>query len=154
MIKEIMIGLIPTIVAIVAPVLIRVLNKRVALIKNGLLRDLAIETLLEVDLFFAGKDKFDKFTHTAEITKNRLLNKTNGIDSILAKRIVKNKNYPEEIQNIFSNYKFENRMKQYEDFQYNGAVTENTDTDDSLYIEAATDFNNSNVLRAGFRKKL
>ena len=41
--------------------------------------------------YYSVKDKFDKFIHTAEITKNRLLNKTNGIDSILAKRIVKNK---------------------------------------------------------------
>ena len=143
MIKDIIIGLFPTIIAIGTPVLIRVLNKRVALIKNDLLKDLAIETLLEVDLFFKGKDKIDKFTHTAEITKNRLLNKTNGIDSILAKRIVKNKNYPEEIQNIFSNYKFEN-------FQYNGAVTENTD--DNIYMEAETDFKDNNILRAGFKK--
>ena len=71
MIKEIIIGLIPTIITIGTPVLIRVLNKRIALIKNDLLKDLAIETLLEVDLFFKGKDKIDKFTHTAEITKNR-----------------------------------------------------------------------------------
>ena len=54
MIKDIIIGLFPTIIAIGIPVLIRVLNKRVALIKNDLLKDLAIETLLEVDLFFKG----------------------------------------------------------------------------------------------------
>ena len=152
MIKEIIIGLFPTLIAIGTPVLIRVLNKRIALIKNDLLKDLAIETLLEVDLFFKGKDKIDKFTHTAEITKNRLLNKTNGLDSILAKRIVKNKNYPEEIQNIFSNYKFETKLNQYENFQYNGAVTENTD--DNIYMEAETDFKDNNILRAGFKKTL
>lgn len=149
--KEILIGLIPTIIALGTPALIRTLHKRATKIKNEFLRDITIETLNEVDMVFSGKNKIDKFIHTAEISKNKLLETTTGLDNILAKNIVKSKNYTEEIQNIFSNYKFESKLKKYENFQFNDAV-DNPELTGNIYFEAETDFDKENLIRAGIKK--
>lgn len=112
------------------------LNKRIRDLKDGILKDILVESFVNTDMLYEGKkDGEYKFNSAIAFAKDSLLKSTSGLDRIAANNIVKKTDkFKYEAQEEF--YKFKRNKHSNE-----------------LYIEGMTDFKSDNRLVAGFKKE-
>ena len=126
------------------------LDKKINNMKEGILKDIFRETFKNTDSLFTGvKEGKYKLESSTAGAKEALLSSVNGIDKIVANKIVAN-NFEKVTQEAFHIFKRDEYNNRNENYQYNGQV----DNPDEIYVEGTTNFQNDSRLTAGFKKTL
>ncbi len=110
------------------------LNKRINGLKNGMLKEILVESFVNTDMLYEGKkDGEYKFNSAISFAKGSLIRSTSGLDKLAANKIINNKKFHDDAQEEFYRFK-------------------RNEHSNEMYIEGMTDFDKDNKLVAGFRK--